>query len=122
MARKAFGGLSPYTGYNGDEDQGLMGALAVLLKVGLFQVNGGTEPNPNYELGSPIFDKITIALHPDYYPGGSFEIQVNNNRVENYYIESAEINDKALDDFFIDHETIVNGGKLVLNMTSKPMP
>lgn len=122
VARKAFGGLSPYTGYNGDEDQGLMGALAVLLKIGLFQVNGGTEPNPNYELGSPIFDKITIALHPDYYPGGSFEIQVNNNEVENYYIERAEINDKALDDFFIDHETIVNGGKLVLNMSSKPMP
>ncbi|MBD3660967.1 MAG: glycoside hydrolase family 92 protein, partial [Arenibacter algicola] len=53
---KVFSGLSPATGYNGDEDQGLMGSLSVLMKIGLFQMNGGTENDPVYELGSPIFD------------------------------------------------------------------
>ena len=33
--------LSPEYGYNGDEDQGLMGANAVLMKIGLYQVDGG---------------------------------------------------------------------------------
>jgi predicted alpha-1,2-mannosidase len=38
---KVFSGVDPGTGYNGDEDQGLMGSLAVLTKLGLFQMNGG---------------------------------------------------------------------------------
>lgn len=59
---RVWAGLSPQTGYQGDEDQGLMGSLAVLMKIGLFQLNGGTENNPGYEIGSPIFDKITISL------------------------------------------------------------
>ena len=62
VVEKAFSGLSPATGYNGDEDQGLMGSLSVLLKLGLFQMNGGTEENPEYQLGSPIFDLSLIHI------------------------------------------------------------
>ena len=36
-----FGDVSPYGGYNGDEDQGQMGALGVLMAMGLFQMDGG---------------------------------------------------------------------------------
>ena len=43
IREKAFSGLSPYEGYNGDEDQSLMGALSVLLKLGMFQMTGGVE-------------------------------------------------------------------------------
>lgn len=75
VVEAAFSGLSPSTGYNGDEDQGLMGSLAVLLKIGLFQMNGGTEENPEYQIGSPVFDKVTIHLNPGFYPGGSFVIE-----------------------------------------------
>ena len=39
VVETAFSGLSPSTGYNGDEDQGLMGSLAVLMKMGLFMLN-----------------------------------------------------------------------------------
>jgi len=60
VAQKTFGGLSPFTGYSGDEDQGLMGSLAVLIKLGLFQLTGGTEANPIYEFGSPLFNNVTI--------------------------------------------------------------
>lgn len=81
---KVFSGLSPATGYNGDEDQGLMGSLAVLMKIGLFQMNGGTENDPVYELGSPIFDTIEINLHPQYYKGSKFTIKVNNNSLDNW--------------------------------------
>ncbi len=60
---------SPQKGYSGDEDQGLMGSLAVLMKMGLFEMKGGTEIKPAYDISSPIFDEITIHLDPDYYPG-----------------------------------------------------
>lgn len=116
----AFSGLSPETGYNGDEDQGLMGSLAVLYKIGLFQMNGGTEENPQYQLGSPIFDKVKIQLNQKYYPGKEFTIEVNGNSVENVYIQSTELNDKPLQKYWINHNDMVNGGKLILNMGKNP--
>ncbi len=111
--------LSPEKGYNGDEDQGFMGALAVLMKIGLFQMNGGTEANPAYELGSPCFDKVTINLNRDYYKGDSFTIKTTNNSKENIYIKSLRLNQKNITGYKIRHDDIVNGGELVLEMTNK---
>ena len=69
-------GLTPHTGYNGDEDQGLMGALAVLMKIGLFQPDGGVTPDPVYQVGSPVFDRIEIDLQDRYYAGGTFTLSL----------------------------------------------
>lgn len=113
---KVFSGLSPATGYNGDEDQGLMGSLSVLMKIGLFQMNGGTENDPVYELGSPVFDTIEISLHPEYFKGNKFTIRVKNSDVDNWLIKSAVINGKALRGYTVRHSQIVNGGELELEM------
>ncbi|MEZ4993871.1 MAG: GH92 family glycosyl hydrolase [Saprospiraceae bacterium] len=114
-----YSGLTPYTGYNGDEDQGLMGSLAVLLKMGLFQMTGGTEENPVYQIGSPYFDKITIHLPEAYYPGGAFEIIARNRSGQNIYIDSASWAGKRLDALELRHKDIVQGGILQLNMSDK---
>lgn len=37
VKEETFGATSPNGGYNGDEDQGQMGALGVLMAIGLFQ-------------------------------------------------------------------------------------
>jgi len=113
----AFSGLSPATGFNGDEDQGLMGSLSVLMKIGLFQMNGGTEENPNYQIGSPIFNKVTIHLNPDFYAGETFIIEALNNSSEHIYISEASLNEKPIDLQNLKHSDIINGGKLVLTMT-----
>ena len=60
-------GITPEDGYPGDEDQGQMGAWYVLSAMGLFEVNGGAGVEPVYEIGSPIFDKVTIWLDSQYY-------------------------------------------------------
>ncbi|APY11518.1 alpha-mannosidase [Seonamhaeicola sp. S2-3] len=116
VTSKVFGGLSPSTGYNGDEDQGLMGSLAVLMKIGLFQVNGGTEGNPEYQIGSPIFDKVTIQLHSDYYTGETLQIKMTNNRASNSGVNKAIFNNKEIEMFTISHKELVNGGVLELFM------
>ena len=116
VATTAYGGLNPDTGYNGDEDQGLMGALAVLMKIGLFQMTGGTEEDPVYELASPIFDHISIQLHPDYYPGGKFEISVQNNGPDHPFLQSANLNGKPIQGYSFPHSALVKGGKLELVM------
>lgn len=115
---KAFSGLSPATGYNGDEDQGLMGSLAVLMKMGLFQMNGGTDNNSEYQIGSPIFDVVTINLNQDYYKGEKFVIKAKNNDPNNVYLNKATHNEEAILDFTIKHKDITNGGELILEMNS----
>lgn len=117
---KVYSGLSPQFGYSGDEDQGLMGSLAVLMKSGIFSTNGGTSPEPFYEISSPIFNKITFHLNPKYYSGKTFTIEAKNNSSKNLYIQSAKLNDKALEKPWILHETVIKGGKLTLNMGANP--
>lgn len=115
-----YSGLSPQKGYSGDEDQGLMGSLAVLLKIGLFSTNGGTSENPFYEIGSPIFNKITIRLDPAYYPGGQVVIETKNNGPGHVYIRSASWNGKAWNQPWIAHPALAAGGRLVLQMSDTP--
>jgi predicted alpha-1,2-mannosidase len=117
---KVYSGISPDFGYSGDEDQGLMGSLSVLLKTGIFSTSGGTTPKPYYEISSPIFNKITFHLNPKYYKGKQFVIEANNNSASNLYIQSAQLNGQALNKPWILHENLVNGGKLILNMGQSP--
>ena len=113
---KAFSGLSPSTGFNGDEDQGLMGSLAVLMKIGLFQMNGGTEENPKYEFGSPIFDQITISLAN----GKEFIINAPGTSEGKYYLKSVKLNGASSDKNYINHSDILQGAVLDFEMEDKP--
>lgn len=112
--------VSPFSGYNGDEDQGLMGALAVLMKIGLFQLDAGATENPVYQIGSPIFDTISISLDDQYYTGKSFNIITKNNSPKNIYVQSVKLNGNNLNRMFLYHSEIVSGGKLELEMGPEP--
>lgn len=107
-------------GYGQDEDQGQLGAWYEMGSMGLFDVAGLTGKEPSFAIGSPVFDKITIKLNPDYYPGGKFEIVTKNNSKENIHIESAELSGKPFEAHRIPFKTIAEGGQLTLNMTSTP--
>ncbi|UXX79815.1 GH92 family glycosyl hydrolase [Reichenbachiella carrageenanivorans] len=120
VVEKTFSGLSPSTGYNGDEDQGLMGSLAVLMKMGLFQMNGGVDDDPVYQIGSPVFDKISITLNPEYYSNATFSIASIDNSEENLYVDSVMLNDQPLQGYEIRHSQITAGGKLTLQMSNNP--
>ena len=120
LVDSVYSGISPQKGYSGDEDQGLMGSLAVLLKIGLFSTDGGTSEKPFYEITSPIFNKVTIHLNGKYYAGKQFVIEAANNSPANAYIRSAKLNGNVLNKPFFDHEILVKGGKLELEMSAKP--
>lgn len=116
VVEAAFSGLDPSTGFNGDEDQGLMGSLSVLLKIGLFQMTGGTEENPAYQIGSPLFDQITIHLNNRYYPGNTFIIKTIDNNHVNRSVVHAGFNGTEIKDAHIRHNDLVKGGTLTLQM------
>ncbi len=110
----------PQHGYSGDEDQGLMGALCVLMKIGLFEMKGGAEINPSYDLSSPIFDQITIHLDKDYYQGVNFKIDVLNNSPKNKFIQSVKLNGKPLNQSWLYHKDLVKGGNLEYVLGEEP--
>lgn len=120
--KEAYSDITPYDGYKGDEDQGQMGALGVLMAMGLFEVDGGTAAKPYYEITSPIFDEIKIKLNNDYYPGKAFIIETENNEPDNMYIQSAELNNDKLDNCWFYHSEFINGGTLKIKLGKEPNP
>jgi putative alpha-1,2-mannosidase len=115
-----FYGTTPHDAWPGDEDQGQMGAWYVMSSMGLFEMRGGADVNPTYELGSPIFDKVTIHLDPLYYPGGKFIIETSNNSSQNKYIQSASLNGNVLNKPWFYHNELVKGGTLKIKMGPNP--
>ncbi len=113
-------GLQTNRGYNGDEDQGLMGALSVLMKIGLFQMTGGTEADPVYEITSPVFNEIRIRLDPKYYPGEELIIQASENSPRHAYVRGVTFNGQVVSAYSIRHGDLVKGGIVKLEMSNKP--
>jgi putative alpha-1,2-mannosidase len=117
---QTFGGITPYDGYNDDEDQGQLGSLGVLMAIGLFDVEGGASVHPTYQITSPIFDRVTIRLNQDYFPGDKFVITTQNNSATNVYIQSAKLNGRHLNQVSFPHSELVKGGKLEIQLGPQP--
>ena len=100
-------------GVPGDEDGGGMSAWVVFSMMGFYPVTPGL---PEYDLGSPIFDKVEIQL-PN---GETFRIIAKDNSRNNKYILSATLNGKPVDGYQIPHDEIAKGGELVLQMGDTP--
>ncbi|MHC4496671.1 MAG: GH92 family glycosyl hydrolase, partial [Planctomycetota bacterium] len=113
-------GTGPVNGYPGDEDQGQMGAWYVMSAIGLFEMDGGAATEPTYEIGSPIFDKVTIHLDNRYYKGSKFVVEAKNNSKNNIYIQSATLDGKPLNKPWFYHWQLADGGRLVLEMGPNP--
>lgn len=104
-------------GYGQDEDQGQLGAWYVLAAMGLFDVQGGSCSEPTYQIGSPQFDKVVIRTSER---GPKFTIEVEGNGPDNYYVQSAELNGKRLDNCWFYRDALSEGGHLKLTMSSEP--
>ena len=121
VKEQAYGGITPDKGYGGhDEDQGQMGGISALMAIGLFSVTGTESDVPYYDITSPIFDRVTIRLNPDYYPGREFVITTHDNSAENCYIQRAELNGEPWDCAQFDHAQFIRGGKLELWLGDQP--
>ena len=120
VKEQAYGDISPMGGYNGDEDQGQLGALGVLMAIGLFDVEGGASVNPTYQITSPVFDRVIIQLNQHYFSGRKFTITTRDNSAKNIYIQSAKLNGRELKQFWFPQADLVKGGKLELQLGPEP--
>ncbi len=100
-------------GYCGDEDTGQMSSWYVFSALGFYPVCPG---DPNYIIGSPLFDKATLKLGN----GKTFTITASGNGWQEYYIRSATLNDDALEKAYFSHQDVLKGGELVFRMGPQP--
>ncbi|KAA2240377.1 glycoside hydrolase family 92 protein [Chitinophaga agrisoli] len=119
-------------GLVGNEDVGQMSAWYVLAAMGIHPIcPGSTE----YEITSPVFNKIVIQLDGKYAKGKTFTIIAKDNSPQNIYIQDIRLNGKGQqkintsrdgnpaelrDKYQIDYKDIIAGGTLELQMGSKP--
>lgn len=100
-------------GLPGNEDCGQLSAWYIFNSIGFYPVCPGS---PEYQIGSPSFDKVTMNL-----PGGkSFTVIAENNSAENVYVQSVKFNGRPYDKTTILHEDIMKGGTLVFEMGPEP--
>lgn len=115
-----FYGSTPYHGWEGDEDEGQMSAWFVMSAMGLFEMDGGCTPDPEFDISSPLFSKITISLDSRYYSGKEFTINAIGNSDKNIYIQEAYLNGKKLSSPKLKFNDVVRGGELTLIMGDSP--
>jgi predicted alpha-1,2-mannosidase len=104
-------------GLVGNEDVGQMSAWYVLASSGLHPVCPGST---RYEITSPVFDTVVVALDPVYAKGKQFTVKTRNNSPANRYIQRAWLNGKPYNHCYIDHASIAAGGTLLLEMGDQP--
>jgi predicted alpha-1,2-mannosidase len=100
-------------GLCGDEDNGQTSAWYVFSAMGMYPVCPG---QPEYVLGSPLFDKITLNLEN----GKRFTIEAKNNLPENIFIDKANLNGRNYTRNYVNHADIRKGGSLVFEMKNEP--
>lgn len=107
-------------GYGQDEDQGQLGAWYAISSLGLFDLKGLTGEAPSFGLGAPLFDRITIRLNGDYYPGREFVITTTGNDGRHPYVEQYTLNGKVLHGVRLPFSEVAAGGQLEIRLGSEP--
>ncbi len=100
-------------GYCGDEDNGQTSAWYIFSALGFYPVCPGV---PQYVLGSPLFEKVTIKL-PN---GKSLVISAPGNSPENRYISNVLRDGQEYRKTWISHEELLKGGEIRFEMTPEP--
>ena len=100
-------------GLPGNDDCGTISAWLIFSMMGLYPDCPG---NTDFQISSPVFNKVTISLDSAYYPGKTFVISTDNFGENKYLIKSVQLNEKIYEKFTINHKDIIRGGSLKIKL------
>ena len=100
-------------GLSGNEDCGQMSAWYVMSAMGIYPMNPASG---EYEIGSPLFEKVTIKLPEEK----AFVINAPNTSYKNMYVQSVKLNGESLNRTYILHDELMAGGTLDFDMGPIP--
>lgn len=104
-------------GIPGNDDTGTLSAWFVFSAMGFYPALPGA---PEYRLGSPLFDRVTIHLSPSHHTGETFILEATGNGAEVFYVTEAELNGSPIAESVLQHRDITEGGTLRLQMSTSP--
>ena len=107
-------------GYGQDEDQGQLGAWFVMAGMGMFDVKGGSDAEPNVQFVAPLFKRVVIKLDQKYFKGDQFIIEVEGDPSSQPYIRSATLNGESWNSCQFPWKTFIEGGILKLKTSAQP--
>ena len=116
IAMERFFGRGP-DGLPGNDDAGALSAWFVFSAMGFYPVTPGL---PEYRLGSPLFERITLHLSPNHHDGETFVIEADGNGPDSVFVTSAALDDQPLSTPVLSHQAITRGGTLRLQMSQTP--
>ena len=102
---------SSVEGLCGNDDAGQMSAWYVFSSLGFYPVTPGSE---DYAIGSPLITEATIHLNN----GKTLHIKATNQSEKNIYVKSVTFNGKLIENNTLQHNTLVNGGELIYEMSA----
>lgn len=115
-AMEEFFGRGP-DGLPGNDDAGALSSWFVFSAMGFYPVTPGL---PEYRLGSPLFERITLHLSPNHHNGDTFVIEAPGNAPDTVFVTSATLDDQSLTTPVLSHQAITDGGTLRLEMGATP--
>ena len=101
---------SDVNGLDGNDDGGTLSAWYVFSALGFYPLAG----TDKYWIGSPNVDSATVNLGN----GKTLEIEAVNQGAENVYVKSVTLNGIELTDTYVTHAQLLEGGRLVFEMSS----
>ncbi len=100
-------------GYCGDEDNGQTSAWYVFSALGFYPVCPGSG---QYVLGTPYFKEVKLHLEN----GKTVEIKASDCSADNKYIDRMKVNSKNWQHNYLNHDDLMNGAKIKLQMVAEP--
>ena len=90
-----------------------MAAWYILSAMGFYPLCPG---KPEYVLGSPLFDKITLHLPMNK----TLEIEAQGQSESAVYVSGVTVNGATHQSTYLPHETVMHGGKIEFAMQNRP--
>lgn len=100
-------------GLGGNDDCGQMSAWFLFSTLGFYPVAPASD---QYQLGSPAIKSAVLKLEN----GNTLTIEAQNQSDKNIYVQKVSVNGKDLNRTYITYSEIMNGGKIVFQMSDKP--
>lgn len=104
---------SGFDGFPGDEDNGSMSGWVIFSHLGFYPVTPGTN---EYVFGIPQFDEMILQLPNEK----TFTIIVEGNVPQYSFVKEVSLNGKPYDKLYLTQETILNGGKMRVELGLLP--
>jgi predicted alpha-1,2-mannosidase len=102
-------------GLPGNDDAGTISAWYVFSALGFYPV---CPASTTYQLGIPMFGKATITLDRRYWKGK--ECVMVNRGIGTTEGGRVEVNGRTTERFTVEHQSIVNGGRIVFSAPVTP--